>query len=86
MTIQRDILIDQIETIEDAINATPVVIDEQFGIIDLQIELRALQAQQRVIKTTPDIADWHELQFDERFKNKQWVTLTQAEKDYLAVT
>ena len=83
--LSRDELVACIRELETEIHATPVVINEHWGDVDLRVELRALEAQAQVIRSHPDIDDWHDLMFDERFKNKQWVTLSPEEIEYYRV-
>ncbi|MCZ6680323.1 MAG: hypothetical protein O7E52_24090 [Candidatus Poribacteria bacterium] len=83
--LSREDLVAAIGELEAEINATPNVIDHHWGDVELRVELRALEAQAEVIRNTPDIDDWHELMFDARFKNRQWVTLLAEEMEYYRV-
>ncbi len=91
--LSREELLVNIREIEWEINATPLAIDEFWGETDLRIELRALEAQQAFLKREnaarqtsgePPL-DWHNLQHDDAFKRKRWVTLTPEEIEYQRV-
>lgn len=91
--LSREELRVNIRELEHEINATPLAIDEFWSEVDLRIELRTLEAQhdflarentKRQASGKPPL-DWHNLQHDNAFKRKRWVTLTAEEREYLAV-